>query len=435
MRNELIRSRFFFVVLMFLFLFFQQWMGLMIEPITIQFSESASVLDRWINTILPVQVIFAMIFLPVWGILFDRHTRKRVLSLAGFLWGVSAWLMGIAPTFPTFNISRVLSGMASASYSGIYAMVGDLFKPTNRGKVFSLLLLAQPLAIIFVAVIPEISVSPYGWRPILLLFGAIAFLITIAIQLFIKEPKRGAKEPALADIRITGTYLLESDIGLKDVITPSLFLVFMFIFIGTIPVYVLLVGMLDYLRVTYALPTPIVLSNMLPTMVGVLLGYPLGGFLGDFFFRYKKYGRLVTSLLGMVIPPVFLYRALQMEDVLTGRFVLFILIVSVFMAVVLPNLMASIMDVALPETRATAGALALLFQSLGIFVAPMIFSWAQVYLSIGDAMLVISIAGWMLCLLLCVGLIILIPRDIEHLRQHMAYRGHLEAHLAKSKSR
>jgi MFS family permease len=435
MRNELIRSRFFFVVLMFLFLFFQQWMGLLVEPITIQFSQAASVLDRWINTILPVHVIFAMVFLPIWGVLFDRHTRKRVLSLAGFLWGVSAWLMGIAPTFPTYNISRVLSGMASAGYSGIYAMVGDLFKPTNRGKVFSLLLLAQPLAIILLALMPNFADSPFGWRPILLFFGAIAFLLTIAIQLFIKEPKRGAKEPALADIPITGTYLLETDIALKDVITPSLLLIFLFIFLGTIPVYVLLVGMGDYLRNTHGLQPQIVLTNMLPAMVGVLLGYPLGGVLGDFFFRYKKNGRLFTSLLGLVIPTICLYRALQMQDVLTGQFLLFMLLVSVFMAFGLPNLMASIMDVALPETRATVGALGLFFQSMGIFIAPMIFSWARVYLSIGDAMLVISIAAWMLCLLLCVGLIVLIPKDIEHLRRHMAYRGHLEARLAKSKVR
>ena len=434
MRNRLGRPRWFFVVIMFLFLFFQQWMGFLIEPITIQFSQSSSIIDRWMDTILPVDVIFMIFFFLVWGILFDRHSRKRLLSLAGFLWGVSAWLMGIAPSFTTFNISRGISGIAQASHSGVFAMVGDLFKPTNRGKVLAILLLAQPLAIVFGTLVPNIDAA-FGWRPVLVFFGAIGFLVTISIQLSISEPKRGAKEPALAGIRMTGTYLLDWEIAPTVLLKPSLILTYAFIFFGTIPVIVLLEGLIVYFRDGFGLSTQAVYSFMSPAMVGVLLGYPVGGFLGDFLFRFRKNGRLFSSLFGLVFPPVFLYLALQSQDILGLVFLVYMLLVSFFMAFALPNLFASIMDVALPEVRASACALGLLFQAISFLVTPWIFSMVQGFLNVGDAILWICVSAWMICLMILSGLFIFIPKDIERLRRHMAYRSQLEVRLEQAESR
>lgn len=435
MRKGLTRSRWLYIVILFLFLFFQQWMGFLIEPITIRFSQTSSIIDRWLDVILPIDVIFLTIFLLVWGYLFDQYSRKRLLSLAGFLWGVSAWLMGIAPTFTTFNISRGLNGIARASHSGIYAMVGDLFKPTNRGKILAVLLLAQPLAIVIGTISPNMIDTAFGWRPVLVFLGAIGFLLTITIHLSIKEPRRGAKEPALAGIQMTGTYLLDWDIALTGLFKPSLILIYAFILVGTIPVVVLLEGVITYLRDVHALPTQVVYANMLPAMVGVLLGYPIGGFLGDLLFRYKKNGRLFTSLVGLIFPPICLYLALQAQDVPGQAFLVCILMVSFFMAFILPNLFASIMDVALPELRASASALGLLSQSISILIAPSILTFVYGYLNLRDAILWTCITAWVICILICVGLFLFLRKDIEGLRRHMAYRSHLEARLARPESR
>lgn len=434
MRKGTSRPRWLFVVIMFLFLFFQQWMGFLIEPITLQFSQTMSIIDRWMDPILPVEVIFMIVFMLVWGIMFDRHSRKRLLSLASFLWGVSAWLMGLAPTFTTFNLSRGISGIAQASHSGVFSMVGDLFKPTNRGKVLAILLLAQPVAIVFGTLLPDIDAA-FGWRPVLVFFGAIGFLVTISIHMSIAEPKRGAKEPALANIRITGTYLLDGEIASSVLLKPSLLLAYTFIFFGTIPVVVLLEGLLTYLRTVFGLPTQVIYAYMFPAMVGVLLGYPAGGFLGDFLFRYRKNGRLISSLFGLVFPPICLFFALRSESVQGQVFLVCILLVSFFMAFALPNLFASILDVALPEVRSSACALGLLFQAISIVVTPWIFSRVQDYLNVGNAILWTCIGAWMTCLIISVGLFLFIPKDIERLRRQMAYRSHLEARLEQADER
>jgi hypothetical protein len=191
----------------------------------------------------------------------------------------------------------------------------------------------------------------------------------------------------------------------------------------------LLTGLMEYINSVSDLPPEMIPISMLPAMMGLLLGYPVGGVLGDFFFRYRKNGRLVACLFGMVIPSLFLFRAMQAEDVQGQTFLISVLLVSFFMAFVLPNLFASLMDVALPEIRATASAVGLLFQSISIMVTPWIFSVFKGYFSIGDAILWLGIGMWSLCTLICVGLFFFIPGDVENHRRHMAYRSHLEARL------
>lgn len=435
MKNGTIRSRWNFVMIMFLFLLFNQVMGFFIEPITTLVSERSTLVDRWFTRVLPTDFIFMVFFLLVWGILFDRHSRKRLLSLAGFLWGAAAWLMGISPTFATYQISTAAFGISRASYSGIFTLVGDFFKPTNRGKVLSLFLMAQPLAIVVGTVMGNFIELGEIWRQFLILFGAIGFLITLAIHLKIHEPKRGAKEPALTIISVRGTYLLGWDTAKMILIKPSLILIYSLIFVGTIPVVILLDGLLIYLRDVHGLATVEIYSSMLPAMLGVVLGYPIGGFLGDLFFKRKKNGRLIPGIIGSIVPPICLFLAFRLQDVRGQPFFYFILLMCIFMAFTLPNLFALILDVTLPEIRGSAGAMGLIFQTLSILFAPSIFSFWQRFASIGDSILLICIVSWVVCIGLFVGLIFRIPGEIEDLRRHMAYRSLLESRLEQSDSR
>lgn len=427
----IIKYRWVFVAVMFLFLLFSQVMGFFIEPITTLVSKSSTLVDRWFDRTFPIELIFMLLFFLVWGVLHDRHSRKRLLSLAGFLWGASAWLMGISPTFATFQISTAVFGISRASYSGIFALVSDLFKPSNRGKVLSLLLLTQPLAIVMGTVLGTMIELEAIWRQFLILFGAIAFLITLAIQLRTQDPNRGAKEPALTNITVRGTYLLGMDTVKLILTKPSLILIYGLIFFGTIPVVVLLDGMLVFLRDVHGLSTAEVYSSILPAMLGVVLGYPIGGFLGDVLFKFKKQARLIPALIGSIVPPICLYLAFGSQDVRGQPFMIYILLVSYFMALTLPNLFAMVFDVTLPEIRASASAVCLIFQTLSILIAPMLVSIGQSFLSIGETILWICIGAWLISIILMVGLLLRIHKDIEDLRRHMAHRSYLETRLSE----
>jgi len=310
-------------------------------------------------------------------------------------------------------------------------MVGDLFKPTDRGKVLSLLLLAQPFAFVAGTILQNMFELGLGWRAFLILLGAIAFLITLMIHLYMGEPKRGAKEPALANVAIRGTYVFGWDTDKRVLIKPSLVLLFGLIFFGTIPVIFLLESMPIYLRDVHNLVPADVLVTLLPAMVGAVLAYPIGGFLGDLFFKRNKLGRLLPCLFGFFVPPVSLYLALRLGDVPGQRFLVYILLVSYFVALTLPNLVAMIMDITLPEIRGSACALGLFFQTLTFLITPIILSIGQTYLPISALILWVCISAWVIGLGLIGWLFIRIPKDIEDLRRHMAYRSMLETRLTQ----
>ena len=435
MRREIIRYRWVFVVTMFLFLFYHQLIGFLVEPLTMVFRGIASVSDLWLDFELPINVLFAIFLFLVWGILYDRHSRRRLISLAGFLWGVSAWLMALAPTFALFNVSKAVSGIDRASHSGIYAMVGDLFKPTNRGKILGLLLLAQPMALLFAEILSDQLEDMLQWRSVMLMLGAIGFLLALMIHNFVKEPKRGAKEPALGNVQMTGTYQFDWDLAKTAITKPGLIFLFVYMFFGIIPWIVMSDGMLNYLRALSGFEQLDIYLLLLPIMFGITLGYPIGGLLGDVLFRFNKNGRLLISLIGVIAPSICLYYAFKGQNVQGQGFLVSILMMGFFMAFPWSNIFASVMDITLPELRASAFALALVFQTIGVLVSPFILSLVQGTIGLIDTILWLSIGAWAICFVILVLLLIFVPRDIEKLRRHMAYRSHLEVRLQREKQR
>jgi len=429
MRSESTRYRWVFVVTMFLFLLYHHLIAFLVEPLTTVFRGMSNASDLWFYTELPLDILLSLVFFLLWGFLFDRYARRRLISLAGFLWGISAWLMGLAPTFALLNLSRAFSGIDRASHSGIYAMIGDLFKPNNRGKILGLLLLALPMAFGFSWIVSDNLANLFQWRAVFLMLGAVGFLLAVMVHNFVIEPKRGAKEPALIDIEIMGTYQFDWEIAKTTFKKPSLILLFVFILIGVLPWIVLSDGVMVYLRDTIDLQTSDIFLVLLPIISGITLGFPMGGLLGDLLFRYKRIGRLLTCFLGIIVPFLLLFNVFSSGLVEGQGFILSSLLIGFFWAFPWANIMASFMDIALPELRASAIAFALVFQTIGLFTGSLLYSSAVGLFGLANAILWLCLGAWLICLIVLVLLFFFLPKDIELLRRHMAYRSHLEARL------
>ena len=112
-------------------------------------------------------LVVASILYPIWGYLYDRFSRARLLALASFIWGATTWLSAVARTYPTFLMARASTGIDDSSYPGMYALVADYFGPNLRGKVYGLLQLAQPIGYLVGMVLALMLAPQIGWRTIL----------------------------------------------------------------------------------------------------------------------------------------------------------------------------------------------------------------------------------------------------------------------------
>ena len=51
-------------------------------------------------------ILVGALFYPLWGYLYDRFARAKLLALASLIWGATTWLSALAPSFRLFVASR-----------------------------------------------------------------------------------------------------------------------------------------------------------------------------------------------------------------------------------------------------------------------------------------------------------------------------------------
>jgi MFS family permease len=172
--------------------------------------------------------------------------------------------------------------------------------------------------------------------------------------------------------------------------------------------------------------------TMLLSIVMLAAGYFLGGMIGDFAFRRTPRGRVLTSMVGVLAGAIFLILTLNVPVDNHGLFLLPLALTSITMSIAAPNVVATIHDIAEPEVRGTAQAMLNFAENFGSALAPFLAGLIAVSFSLHLAILVICISAWILCAVLFGATALLIPRDVERLRQAMQRRANEDQASAPS---
>lgn len=434
MKKGIGAQRWMFVLILSVFMMIHQLDVFLLRPITTQMISVLHARDVWIEPVVTLSVVVSILFALIWGYFFDRHSRVKILALISFLWGVTSWLVGISPTLATYLISSATGGMDNLSASGIFSLIGDIFGSKHRGKVFGLLLISQPMGLFMLVFISSALPTRLNWRLLLLVMGGVAFLLTVLINFLLEEPKRGARERGMTDVTLSGTYLFDWEFAKENLKAPSLLLALLFSFLGTIPWFILTAWISPLFQELNQVSSGDIASQLLPALIAVMIGYPLGGFLGDLTSRKRDTGRVIIALLGLLLPALFMFLAFLLNDLASPFSLLLFILMGFFMSFSWPNLIAILFEVTLPEVRSFFTAIMLALQTLGGILAAKLIPILHTRLELQTSILALSLSGWLLGSLAVGGLFFTLPKDTENLRRHMAYRSHLERRLDRSRS-
>lgn len=154
--------------------------------------------------------------IPV-GILVDRYSPRKLLTVTTFVFGLGCALFGLAPNVYLAQTGRFLMGL-----SGAFAFVGSLklaavWFPASRFGLLAGLTQALGMLGAFVGEAPmALSVSAIGWRSTMLVVASIFVFLAIAIGLIVRDRPAGVEpsQHALA----TGSSVFA---GLKTVLANS----------------------------------------------------------------------------------------------------------------------------------------------------------------------------------------------------------------------
>ena len=124
------RYRWFVVVVFFIFMLLHQTDRLMIGPMQDTIEKQFNINDQQWGFINSGALLVGTVLYPIWGYLYDRYARAKLLALASFIWGATTWISAVAPNYHTFLVTRASTGIDDSSYPGLYSLVADYFGPT-----------------------------------------------------------------------------------------------------------------------------------------------------------------------------------------------------------------------------------------------------------------------------------------------------------------
>ena len=418
------RYRWFVVFVFFLFVLLHQADKLLIGPLTTPIMESFGINEAQMGAVSSLAIIVSALLFPLWGYLYDRFARARLLALASFIWGSTTWLSALAPTYPTFLVTRASTGIDDSSYPGMYSLLSDYFGPSIRGRVYGLLQVAQPFGFMLGTILATMLSQSLGWRSVFFITGSAGILIALLILVGVREPRRGQSEPELAGFEEIAAHRIDKQAAAGLVRNRSYLLLAAQGFFGVFPWQVLTFWFFRYLEAERGYTSEEAMVTMLLSIVMLAAGYFLGGMIGDFAFRRTPRGRVLTSMVGVLAGAIFLILALNVPVDNHGLFLLPLALTSITMSIAAPNVVATIHDIAEPEVRGTAQAMLNFAENFGSALAPFLAGLIAVSFSLHLAILVICISAWILCAALFGATSLLIPRDLERLRQAMQRRAH-----------
>jgi MFS transporter, Spinster family, sphingosine-1-phosphate transporter len=420
------RYRWFVVFIFFLFMLLHQSDKLLIGPLTTRIMEHYDITTGQMGSVFTAALLVGALFYPLWGYLYDRYSRAKLLALASLIWGSTTWLSALAPTFPLFRLTRASTGIDDSSYPGLYSLISDYFGPAVRGRVFGLLQLSQPLGYMVGLLVATLLSVSLGWQGIFIITGGLGLVLAVVILVSVRELPRGRSEPELENLEEIGVYRFNWRVALGLFLKPSLILLFIQGFVGVFPWNVITYWFFHYLETERFYTSDQVLVTMAPAILVLASGYFFGGAVGDYFFKRTPRGRMLVSMVAVLVGAVLLTLTMNVPLDQPNLFTGLLMATALFIPFASANVVSTVYDITLPEVRSTALSVQYFIENGGAALAPWIAGVLAESTSMQYAILVISVTAWILGSIFLGVTALLVPKDIRVLRSQMAERARVD---------
>lgn len=414
------------VAIFFAFMLLHQSDKLLIGPLTTPIMESFGIDEVRMGAVFTGALLVSAILYPLWGYLYDRYARSKLLALASLIWGLTTWLSAIAPTYRFFLVSRASTGIDDSSYPGLYSLISDYFGPQLRGKVYGLLQLTQPLGYMLGLIVATFLSTSLGWRGIFYITGSLGLILAVVIFFGVKDPPRGQSEPEMQDLDKIGIYKFDRRVALGLFRKKSFIFLVLQGFVGVFPWNVITYWFFRYLETERYYTADQVFITMAPAVIVLASGYFVGGALGDMAFKRSPRGRVLVSLVGVILGAIFITITMSTPIENQTFFLFMLMLTALFIPFASPNVISTVYDITLPEVRSTALAIQYFIENAGAALAPLLAGIIASKSSLHNAILVICVSAWVVDAIFFAITAYLVPTDIHTLREQMLERSKFE---------
>jgi len=407
--------RWFVVIILFLFLTFHSADLFIISAVNPQLIEEFKVDYVTMGFLFSISLLIATILYPLWGFLYDKYSRKLLVSLAALIWGSTTWINALSRVFSQFFTTRIITTIDDAAPPGVYSLVADYFEPKDRGKAMGVINASSPIGAILGTVIPLIIIDAgLNWRNAFFITGSIGIIMGLIIYFFIKDVPRGTSEPELSGKLVSDIYkakLSDLKILLKN---KSLLLLYAQGFFGVFPWNAITFWIITYMVMERKLSSELVMIVMVVWLIAMTIGNIIAGYLSDLLFRKTKRGRAMFGAIVVFFSALLIYLTMYSETF--ESFFFFGVLTAFEIPMAGPSVSAAITDVTEPELRGSATAYLRFFENIGSSISPALVGIISMGSTLQFSITLISSLTWIICGILFIFLALIIPKDIDRLR-------------------
>jgi MFS family permease len=327
-------------------------------------------------------LLYTILGIPI-ARLAERSSRVNIITAAIVIWSGFTALCGAATSFLTLSAYRFGVGFGEAGLSPpAHSLLSDTYPPERRASALSIYSFGIPLGTMLGAILGGWLAQNLSWRAAFLVVGAPGFLVAVLLKLLVREPRRGASEPAgAAPPAPVAPFSLKSELAETGAVARILFLNWPIL---NVVLGVTLVSFAGYGGGQFVSPYFIRTFGLNYAQTGLLVGLAggfsqgvgtlAGGFVTDRLARSGGRWYALAPAIGVTLAFPFIvavYTAASWQAAF-----LFMLLPGLFSYVYLGPTFGVIQNMAPPGRRATATALMFFVLNLiGLGAGPPIAGW------------------------------------------------------------
>src|SRR5271157_1032750 len=136
---------------------------------------------RWTGIIAAATGLIGLPFLPFWGALADRFSRKPVVLRSFAVEALSGFIACLAGNIWVFMIGRTLTSMALGNTGLMMTTLSERAPANRQGLAFSIMNTASPVGIFIGPLIGGPIVDHWGFQTLLGIDGALLALVVLML--------------------------------------------------------------------------------------------------------------------------------------------------------------------------------------------------------------------------------------------------------------
>jgi len=326
--------------------FDRQLPGALAEPIRHEFDLSDTQLGI-LGTVFTL--IYAAVGVPL-GRLTDNWTRTRLIAVGVSFWSLLTAASGLASSYAVFVAARLGVGIGEASCApASQSLIGDFFPASRRARAMGIFMLGLPLGLFGAYMVAGLIGELWGWRAAFLIAAVPGFVLA-GLSLLMREPQRGATEPAPAVPAAEARSAFRTVLRIRTlwwiVVSGILF---------NFNTYAINTFQSAFLQRFHELGLKEA-STVSAVSLGLAgaIGLFLGGWLGDRLHASCANGRVLLAAICMGVAAPLVFVALQQPKGSVLLFTVFIGASSAMTFVYYSTVYSAIQDVVEPRLRGTA---------------------------------------------------------------------------------